>query len=154
MKTCKDCQKEVSKSAVSCPGCGKKLKKGKKLIMTLIIFALIIGGIVACVSSIGDELDNMFNNEDVILEEGYSGSGDEFGIGFYIEGHIRNDSDRDLSYVSVSFNAFDEAGNNIGTCLDNNNNLQAGQRWAFKALCLVEGGRVASYEFVEITSIN
>ena len=48
MKICPDCKKEVSKSAKSCPNCGKKLKKPIVLFIVLGIVALaIIGSIIS-----------------------------------------------------------------------------------------------------------
>lgn len=42
MKVCKDCGKEVSKSAKTCPGCGAKLKKNKALSFILIFIGIMI----------------------------------------------------------------------------------------------------------------
>lgn len=44
MRICKDCGKEVSKSAKSCPNCGKKMKKPIVLFVILGIIALVIIG--------------------------------------------------------------------------------------------------------------
>ena len=151
MKNCKDCGKEVSKSAKSCPHCGKKLKMSKGLIIFIIIVVLIFAFIAACSSEAGKVLEDMTSTEGLVLEDGYKGEGDEYGFSFTISGHVRNESGRDIDYISITFNAFDEEGNNIGTCLDNNLNLRDGQRWAFSALCL---GDVHSYEFVELSVIR
>ena len=42
LKACKDCGKEVSKSAKRCPNCGKKLKKSKLYYIFLVIVFLIV----------------------------------------------------------------------------------------------------------------
>ena len=48
MIICKDCGKEVSKSAKACPNCGKKMKKPTALFVILgIIVIAIIGGIIS-----------------------------------------------------------------------------------------------------------
>lgn len=44
MRICKDCGKEVSKSAKRCPNCGKKIKKSILLYIILGIIALVIIG--------------------------------------------------------------------------------------------------------------
>lgn len=44
LKSCKDCGKEVAKSAKICPHCGKKLKMGWFLKLIIFIFSLIILG--------------------------------------------------------------------------------------------------------------
>jgi hypothetical protein len=46
---CKECGKEISKSAKTCPHCGAKIKKRKGLAITI----LIIGGIIIIGSAIG-----------------------------------------------------------------------------------------------------
>ncbi len=46
MKICKECGSEVSKSAKTCPKCGKKLKSGPlKIVLGIIILSVIIGAI-------------------------------------------------------------------------------------------------------------
>ena len=52
MKVCKDCKKEVSKSAKSCPNCGKKLKKP---IVLYVILGLVALGIIAMVMNSKEE---------------------------------------------------------------------------------------------------
>ena len=155
MKACKDCGREISKSAKSCPGCGKNLKKGKKLIVFLIIVVIIFGLIIACVSSLGNELNKLTDTEGLILEEGHNGSLDEMGIAYYIEGIIKNDTDKDKGYISVKFNAYDKDGNHLGTCLDNNTNLKSNETWKFKAICMVnKASDIEKYEFVEFSVLN
>lgn len=89
--------------------------------------------------------------DDLELEEGYTGAPDEYGIAYYIEGYIKNNTDKDYSYVQVEFTTYDSEGNTLGTCLDNNSGLEAQGRWKFKAMCTEEVDKIASYKLKEIT---
>lgn len=67
----------------------------------------------------------------------------------YIEGTIKNNSGRDYSYVQVEINLYDKDGAQIGSTIDNVNNLEAGATWKFKAIVLESN--VASYKIKDIT---
>ena len=58
---------------------------------------------------------------------------EEYGT-HYIVGTVQNNSDRQYSYVSVEFNIYDGQGNQVGSTLDNVNNLEPHGTWKFKAL--------------------
>ena len=48
LKVCKDCGAEVSKSAKTCPNCGKKLKHtGLRVVLGIIICCVIIGALAS-----------------------------------------------------------------------------------------------------------
>lgn len=72
-------------------------------------------------------------------------------VAAYYEGIVINNKDRDLSYAQVTFTLYDADGNQIGTALDNINNLKAGGTWKFKALALCDKDEIASWELTEIT---
>lgn len=59
---------------------------------------------------------------------------DDYGISYYIEGIVTNKTDKDYSYVQIEFICYDKDGNNLGTALDNTNNLLGGQTWKYKAI--------------------
>ena len=67
------------------------------------------------------------------------------------QNHTPPESERSvISAVSAAdFTCYDAQGNQIGTALDNINNLEAGGIWKFDALGLEEG--IASYRLVEIS---
>lgn len=71
------------------------------------------------------------------------------GFAYYVTGSIKNNTDRQYSYVQVTFNLYDEDGAQIGTAMANVNNLEAKGTWKFKALGITE--EVASYKLMEIT---
>ena len=69
--------------------------------------------------------------------------------GTYIVGTIKNNSGMEKGYMEVTFTLYDTNGNNIGTALDNTNNLKDGGTWKFEAMVLEDD--VASFELNEIT---
>lgn len=71
------------------------------------------------------------------------------GFGYYVSGTIKNNKDKEYSYVQVTFNLYDADGAQIGTAMDNINNLEANGTWKFKAIGITEN--VASYKLAEIT---
>ena len=71
------------------------------------------------------------------------------GFAYYVTGTIKNNTDKQYSYVQVTFNLYDADGAQIGTALANINNLEANGTWKFKALGTTED--VSSYKLAEIT---
>ena len=84
------------------------------------------------------------------LEEGYTAGLDDTGYFYYVEGYINNPTDKNYSYVQVTFTSYDSNGNTLGTCLDNNSGLESGGRWKFKASCLESASEIASVKLKEI----
>lgn len=61
MKNCKDCGKEVSKSAKTCPNCGRRLKKFGILRVLLGIFVIFVAmGILASLGSETEDSDKCY----------------------------------------------------------------------------------------------
>lgn len=57
-----------------------------------------------------------------------------------VVGSVANNSDAPINtYVSITFDALDSSGANVGTCLANTNTIDAKGTWKFKALCTGEG---------------
>lgn len=64
-KKCKHCQEEIAKSAKRCPKCGGKLGVpgwAKALIIVVIIFGCIIGGISSCSNAVNDAVEDTKNS--------------------------------------------------------------------------------------------
>jgi len=61
------------------------------------------------------------------------GESDSYGF-TTITGEIKNNTDRTYSYVQVTFSLYDENGAQIGTAMDNINNLEPNGIWKFKAI--------------------
>lgn len=154
MKKCKYCQSEIDINAKVCPKCGKKQGMPIWLIIIIIILAIIV------IASLGSSETNnkeeqtgttSKTKENVVLEEGHTGSLDEYGTFYYINGYVKNNSDKDYSYVGIEFTTYDNEGNTLGTCLDNNSSLEANGRWKFSAICTDDVKNIASYKLKEIT---
>lgn len=67
----------------------------------------------------------------------------------YITGVIKNNTNRTYGYVQVEINLYDEDGVQIGSTLDNLNNLEGGGSWRFKAFVLEDD--VDSYKIKDVT---
>lgn len=77
----------------------------------------------------------------------YSAKSEEYAR--YVVGTVRNNSDRNYSYVQVEVNLLDKSGNVVGSTLANVNNLGPGKKWKFKAIILEEEAR--SFEIKDVT---
>lgn len=54
----------------------------------------------------------------------------------YVTGILKNNTDKDKSYVQVDFPVYDTDGNKLGSAFDNISDLKAGGTWNFKAMVL------------------
>ena len=74
------------------------------------------------------------------------------GYSAEIKGKLKNTSMRDYDYVSVEFSVYDKNGNNLGTALDNINNLRVGDTWNFSAnLFSFPSSKPTRFELIEVT---
>ncbi|RKD22417.1 hypothetical protein SAMN02745883_00735 [Caminicella sporogenes DSM 14501] len=67
----------------------------------------------------------------------------------YVVGTIKNNTDRKYGYVQVEINIYDKDGAQIGSTMDNINNLAPGATWKFKAPILED--EAASYQIIDIS---
>jgi len=154
MKKCKYCMSEIDKKAKVCPNCHKS--QSNKLLKVLVLFVIVIVCIVGCVSAcskgVSDAIDEATNDaKNLKLDGDVTTTKDDYGLFYYIEGYIKNDSNKAFSYVQVTYTTYDKDGNTLGTCLDNNSGLDANGRWKFKAICTSDVNNIASYKLTEIT---
>lgn len=89
------------------------------------------------------------NEKFSLIEDHISSESNSFST--YIEGRITNNSDKELSYIQVTYSIYDDEGNTIGTCIDNENNIDAYGTWKFNAICASGVQNVARYELKGIT---
>lgn len=163
LKICKECGAEVSSKGV-CPKCGKDQKNFfmKHKVITFLLVVVIIGAVAGAGSSTNKNAEtgktaetsstSTEKKEKFTLQEGHKGNTDEYGMSYTIEGSIKNNTDKQYSYVQVTFNLYDTDGAQIGTAMANINNLEANGLWKFKAIgSLGNGKSVASYKLMEIT---
>lgn len=161
MKKCKECGEEISSSAKKCPKCGKDQRNffmKHPVLYTILILIVIAVASSSGSSDTGSATTPMAGTttstvqEDFTLQDGHTGSSDEYGMSYTIEGSIKNNTNKQYSYVQVTFNLYDADGAQIGSALANINNLEANGLWKFKALgSLGNGKSVASYKLMEIT---
>ncbi len=140
MKKCKYCQTEIDKKAKVCPQCRKEQKSfhiGKVLIVVVAI--LVITVLFARNQTLDDYEPSSpvsSHKEDNFNYEVSNSYADEYGFSYYIEGTVKNSSNKDYSYVQIEFICYDKDGNNLGTVVDNTNNLMAYETWKFKGMAL------------------
>ncbi len=154
-KKCKKCQEEINKKAKKCPKCGSKQGMPIWLIVVIVIV------VISIIASAGESSSSSpskkkeggsakdTNEKFTLLEHQKSDESNQYFM--YIEGKIKNNRDRDMSYVQVTFTTYDAEGNTLGTCLDNNSGLQANGTWKFKAICSEGVDKIDHYELKEIT---
>ena len=148
-KICKKCQEEINKKAKKCPKCGAKQGFPKWII---VIAVIILIGIIA--SSGGNDAEEGKNNGGKKSTPKFTYNiTNEYDDTFshYIEGTVINNKDRDYSYVQIEFICYDAEENNIGTAIDNTNNLLAKQTWKFKAMGLFTDADADHCDFHEVT---
>ncbi len=153
MKKCKHCQTEIDDKAKVCPNCKKKQGLPTWLIVIIVIILIVV--IVSALP--GEEEDKQEQTgttepkkTELELLKGHKGYADEYGTFYYIEGTVKNNTDKDYSYVDIEFNVYDKNGNNLGSCYDNNSNLEANGTWKFKAVCDGEANDITRYKLVDI----
>ena len=158
MKSCKECGEQVSSSAKECPKCGKDQRNffAKHKILTFILAVLIIGVIAAAGGE--DSTTNNSSDENNIGTNQITTATEKFtvvehttendGYWTYITGTIKNNTNKEYSYVQVEINLYDENGSLINSTLDNINNLEANGTWKFKAMATSD---FATYKIKEVT---
>lgn len=153
-KLCKKCKESINKKAKKCPHCGAKqgIPTWIIVIIVIVVIAAIAsaGGNDSSSSSSGTNSGSTKTTEKFTLVDSYK-SDDSNAYAYYIEGQIKNNKDKDFSYVQVTFITYDAEGNTIGSCLDNNSGLSANGTWKFKAICTEGVDEIDHYELKEIT---
>lgn len=72
---------------------------------------------------------------------------------FGVSGILKNNTDKEKSYVQIEIPVYDAEGNKLGDALDNISNLEPGGTWKFKALFLgtKEDGMKADIEKYKVS---
>lgn len=98
-----------------------------KKILLVIVPILLVFMLTGCIESEKDEGEKF----DYKVTKSYK---DKYNVSYYVEGTVTNKKDKDYAYVQIEFICYDKKGNNLGTALDNTNNLLGNQTWKFKAM--------------------
>lgn len=80
----------------------------------------------------------------------------EESFGYYyvtISGSAKNTSKRTMDYVSITFTLYDSAGNVVGTAIDNQSGLGAGETWIYSATGISTTNRPVSWKSTDVTVI-
>lgn len=147
MKKCKYCRSEIDAKAKICPNCKKRIKTSPFVWTITVLFVIV----VAVSISSGGNSETTGTEKFSIVEGSEKGYADDYQFAYYIEGTVKNNTNKDYSYLQVTYNVYDKDGNNLGTCLANNNNVEANSTWKFKAVCSGEAKDIATYKLDEIT---
>lgn len=76
---------------------------------------------------------------------------DESGYTPKATGILKNNTDKDKSYVQITFAVKDKDGNKLGTAIANINNLKAGETWKFEAMSFsTDEGQVIDLDDYEV----
>ena len=158
MKHCKECDAEISKTAKECPKCGKDQRNffAKHKVLTFILAIIIIGVVSAAggdtsTSNNPNNENNTGTNQTTTVTEKFTvveHKTEKDGYWTYVTGTIKNNTNKEYSYVQVEVNLYDEDGSLINSTLDNINNLEANGTWKFKAMATSE---FATYKIKEVT---
>lgn len=164
MKKCKYCQSEIDVKAKICPNCSRKqsgIKKWIFLVIAIFIVFAAFSGSEDSTESNNSSTSNVNgeqqNNISDVKKEKFSyeitnSYSDDYGFAYYIEGIVKNNKDKNYSYVQISFNCYDVDGNNLGTAMDNTNNLLGNETWKFKAMAMFsDAENVDHCDFYEVT---
>ena len=80
----------------------------------------------------------------------------EESFGYYyvtITGSAKNTSNKTMDYVSITFTLYDSAGNVVGTAIDNQSGLGAGETWIYSASGISTTNRPVSWKLTDVTVI-
>ena len=119
------------------------MKKQNIFISITVIFILLLT-LTGCSSEMKDFFDEESSNpiintdfnsntEDNFTHEIINEYTDELGL-HRIEGTVTNNNNKDYQYVEIEFICYDDAGNNLGTAIDNTNNLLGKETWRFSTI--------------------
>ncbi len=167
MKKCKFCMTEIDDKAKVCPQCGRKQPSKAKKIVLIVLLALCAIIVIAAIAGGGskdkpasaartvetqapentDPVAKLsYNKLETATEptEGRTNYGSQC-----INGAIKNTSGKQLSYVGVTFALYDQDGNQIGTAIDNINDLTPDSTWKYTAMTL-DTEQFASFELTSV----
>lgn len=122
----------------------------KKKFFLFLFITFIISFISGCdLESLSENGDSFGLNVKCTPGRQYS---DSYGISYYIEGSCKNNSSNNYDYLQVEYICYDKSGNNLGTALDNTNNLLSGETWKFKAMSLGDNDSIIDHcDFYKVT---
>lgn len=147
MKKCKYCKSEMDLQAKVCPNCRRKQSNvTRNIILGVVGFILFWAFVLTITDSSPVSNNNNTNNSGQnantntqqekfsVIE--HSTKNDEYWT--YIIGTIKNNTNKNYSYVQIEINLYDADGNLVDSTFDNVNNLEANGTWKFEAMATNE----------------
>lgn len=141
-KKCRYCQIEIDKNAKICPNCKKKQNHTVRNMVLVFIGFIFVCALILNSSDTTPISNSNTNNstqntgkntqQEKLSVIEHSTSND--GYWTYIVGTIKNNTNKNYSYVQVEINLYDADGNLVNSTFDNINNLEANGTWKFKAI--------------------
>lgn len=122
------------------------MKKVKLLLALIVLIGILLISLTGCVDTYTTTTSTQEGGLTLVSDKKTT---DQYGT-IYIEGEIKNNSDKTYSYAQVTFNLYDADGAQLGTAMDNINNLEPNGTWKYKALAYSTED-IATYKFIEIT---
>lgn len=150
MKQCKYCRSEIDSRAKICPNCRKPQGSSVVRIIVGVFVGLFIIIILSAIASLDPKTSNYLKESDFSYEVTKKGP-DSSKFAYYIEGVVTNKNSKDYSYVQIEFICYDKNGINLGTAIDNTNNLLGNQKWKFKAMTISDVKNIDHCDYHEIT---
>lgn len=150
-KFCSNCGASISMPSIATQEPPKKKRKVFKTVLTACLAIIIVSAVIGIFTqpkkpaTNGSTTTTSSKQEDLELLD-YDWEND--GYLRYAVGHIRNNTNKTYSYVQVSINLYDGE-TQVGSTLDNVNNLEPGATWEFKAAVLDD--KATSYKIKGIT---
>lgn len=164
-KLCKTCKQKIDIDAEKCPYCHTTLNFSVLRVSVAVIIVIIIviwyglnrlrveKEVDEAIDNYNEEIDDIYDTYDEPENQfelvDYRRSGSEYLV--YIVGTIKNNSNKNYSYASVSFDTYDKQGNRNGSCSDYISNFKAGQSWKYEAICNKNNSEIYKYELDEIS---
>lgn len=155
---CPECKQQISSHVKTCPRCGYVVKKNHPILAAIGWLFLICLVLSFCSIKEDKNLNTNTGNNNTdsranapkqgikVLEDGWCRS--EYGSR-YVCGVVYNGTGKTYSYAHIEINLYDSTGAQIGSTLDNINNLEPGGKWKFKAY--VTEDEATSYKIKDLT---
>lgn len=167
LMTCRVCGAQMAKGAKHCPKCGAKNRRPiyKHWWFWVLLFCVLF--FIPAKPSDSQEdppTESSDSSSTVAVDEpetlelvggmdATQGTYDEDLSCIHITGQVKNIGDRLLDYTEITFSLYDEAGNLLGTAMDNVVNLRPGETWNFDALGFSDVS-VDSFRLSELTGTS
>lgn len=150
-KKCKYCQSEIDVQAKICPNCRKKQNNVTRNVILGVIGFIFFWAFVLTITDTSPVSTNNSGQNTNVQQDNFSiieHSIKNDGYWTYIIGTIKNNTNKNYSYVQVEINLYDADGNLVNSTFANVNNLEANGTWKFEAMATSE---FVTYEIKDIT---